>query len=102
MFSRCLIIDCLRRFCWVNSRGFAHMAALGLVSMIEHYVSVKNVVLVGLTGMHRTGCSGEARLVLHILPRHELENVKLSMVILHYDQFWGQVSCTYYAAIVTE
>ncbi len=24
------------------------------------------VVLVGLTGMHKTGCSGETRLVLHV------------------------------------
>ena len=43
------------------------MAALGLVSMILHYVTVNTVVLVGLTGMHNTGCSGETRLVLHIL-----------------------------------
>ncbi len=30
------------------------------------YVIVKTVVLAGLTGMHKTGCSGEARLVLHV------------------------------------
>ncbi len=41
-------------------------AALGLVSMMLHYLIVKSVVLVGLTGMHKTGCSGELRLVLHI------------------------------------
>jgi len=29
-------------------------------------VIVKTVVLVGLTGMHKTGCSGETRLVLHV------------------------------------
>jgi len=31
-----------------------------------HYVIVKIVVLVGLIGMHKTGCSGETRLVLHV------------------------------------
>ncbi len=59
-------IDCLRSFCLVKSRGFAHLAALGLVSMMLHYVIVKTVVLVGLIGMHKTGCSGETRLVLHV------------------------------------
>jgi len=34
--------------------------------MVLHYVIVNNVVLVGLIGMHRTGCSGETRLVLHV------------------------------------
>jgi len=63
MFSGCLTIDCL---CLVKSRGFAHLAALGLVSMMLHYVIVKTVILVGLIGMHKTGCSGETRLVLHV------------------------------------
>ena len=69
MFSGCLTIDCLRSFCLVKSRGFAHLTALGLVSMMFttlHYVIVKTVVLVGLTGMHKTGCSEETRLVLHV------------------------------------
>ncbi len=47
-------------------KGLRHVAALGLVPMMLHYVIVKIVVLVGLTGMHKTGCSGETRLVLHI------------------------------------
>ncbi len=55
-----------KNFCMVKSRGFAHLAALGLVSMMLHYVIVKTVVLVGLTGMHKTGCSGETRLGLHV------------------------------------
>jgi len=55
-----------RSFCLVKSRGFAHLAALGLVSMMLHYVIVKTFVLVGLIGMHKTGCSGETRLVLHV------------------------------------
>jgi len=29
-------------------------------------VIVKTVVLVGLIGMHKSGCSGETRLVLHV------------------------------------
>ena len=33
--------------------------------LMLHYVIVKTVVLVGLIGMHKTGCSGETRLVLH-------------------------------------
>ena len=47
-------------------RGFAHLAALGLVSMMLHYLIVNTVVLVGLIGMHKTGCPGETRLVLHV------------------------------------
>ncbi len=66
MFSGSLMIDCRRNFCLVKSRSFVHLAALGLVSMMLHYVTVKTVILVGLTGMHKTGCSGETRLVLHI------------------------------------
>jgi len=50
----------------VKSRGFAHLAAQGLVSMMLHYVIVKTVKLVGLIGMHKTGCLGETRLVLHV------------------------------------
>ncbi len=66
MFSECPTIDSLRSCCLVKSRGFAYLAALGLVSMMLHYVTVKTVVSVGLTGMHKTGCSGETRLVLHV------------------------------------
>ncbi len=35
-------------------------------SMVLHHVIVKPCVLVGLIGMHKTGCSGETRLVLHV------------------------------------
>ncbi len=66
MLSRCLMIDCLRSFCLVNSRGFAHLAALGLVSMMLHCVIVKTVELVDLIGMHKTDCCDETRLVLHV------------------------------------
>ncbi len=51
----------------VKSRAFAHLAVLGLVSMMLCYVIVKTVVLVGLMGLLETGCSEETRLVLHVL-----------------------------------
>ena len=35
-------------------------------SVMLHYVIVNTVVLIGLMGMHKTGCSGETRLVLHV------------------------------------
>ena len=50
----------------VKFRGFAHLAALGLVSMMLHYVIVKTVVLISLIGMPKTSCSGETQLVLHV------------------------------------
>ncbi len=40
--------------------------AEGLVAKILLYMIVKTIALVGLAGMHKTGCSGEARLVLHV------------------------------------
>jgi len=46
-------------------RGFAHLAGLGLVSVMLYSVIVKAADLVGITGMHKTGCSGETRLLLH-------------------------------------
>ncbi len=49
----------------VACRGFAHLSALGVVSMMSHYVIVKGV-FVGRIGMHKTGCSGERRLVLYV------------------------------------
>ncbi len=66
MFSGCLMIDCLRSLCLVKSRGFAHLADLGKDSMMLRYVIVKTVELVGLIGMHKTGCFGETRLVLYV------------------------------------
>jgi len=35
------MIDCLRSFCLVKSRGFVHLAVLGLVSMMLHCMTVK-------------------------------------------------------------
>ena len=66
MFSGCLTIDCPRSFCLVKSRGFAHLAALGLVSMMLRCVIVKTVKLVDLIEMRKTDCFGETRLVLHV------------------------------------
>jgi len=62
---------CIGPYSWkisdkILSRGFIHLAALGLDSMVLHYMAVNTVILVGLTGMHKTGCSGETRLVLHV------------------------------------
>ena len=70
MLSGCLMIDCLRSFCLVKSPvswwGLAFLIALGLASMMLRYMTVKTVAFVGRTGMHRTGCSGETRLVPHV------------------------------------
>ena len=38
IMTGCLTIDCLRSFCLVKSRGFAHLAAQDLVSMMLHYI----------------------------------------------------------------
>ncbi len=64
---------------WACSPHFAHLAALGLVSMMMHYVIVKTVVLVGLIGMHKTGCSGGT---CTYLAHHELESVLIFIIII--------------------
>ncbi len=48
------------------SRGFAHLAALGLVSMMLRCVIVKTVELVDLINMRKIDCFGETRLVPHV------------------------------------
>ena len=80
MCSGCPTIDCLRSFCLVKSRrpqAFAHLAGLGLVRMVMHCMIVKIIKLVGITGMHKTGCSGET---CTYLARLELENVIVIVV----------------------
>jgi len=52
-------------FVWVSG-DFAHLVALGLLSMMLHCVIVLTVKFVDLTGLHKTDCSGQTRLVLHI------------------------------------
>ncbi len=58
--------DCLRSFCLVESRGLAHLAALGLVSMMLRCMIVKTVELVDLIEMRKTDSFGETRLVPHV------------------------------------
>ncbi len=43
-----------------------HFQLQAVCSQPPYYVLVIPVVLAGLTGMHKTGCSGETRLVLHV------------------------------------
>ena len=66
MFSGCLRVDCLRSFCLVKSKGFVHLAALGLVSMILLCVTVKTVESIDPIEMPKTDCFGKTRLVLHV------------------------------------
>ena len=43
-------------------------------------MTVNIAVMAGLAGMHKSGCSTEARFILHLpadLPHHELESVKV-------------------------
>ena len=66
MLSGCLTIDCLRSFCLVKSRGFAHLVALSVVSMMLLCMIVKLVELVDRIEMRKTDCFGKTRLVLHV------------------------------------
>ena len=66
MFSGCLMIDCLRSYCMVKPRGFAHLGAPGPVSMMLLCMIVKLVKLVDRTEMRKTDCFGKTRLVLHV------------------------------------
>ncbi len=59
-------IECLRSVCLVNSRGLAHLSALGLVSMMLRRVIVKTVKLVDRIEMRKTDGFGKTRLVLHV------------------------------------
>ncbi len=65
MFPRCL-----GSFCLVKSRGFAHLATLGLVSLMLHCALVKTVELVDLIEMRKADCFGETTYIA----RHELES----------------------------
>ena len=64
-FNTTHLKDCLRSFSLVKSKGFVHLDALGLVSMMLCYVTVKTVVSIDHIRMLRTDCSGETRLALH-------------------------------------
>ena len=50
-----------KKLCLVKSRGFAHLLALGLISMMSHCVIVIIVELVDLIEMRKTACSGKTR-----------------------------------------
>ena len=52
--------------CLVKSRVFAHLVALGLVSMMLRCMIVKTVELVDRIMMRKTDCFGKARLVPHL------------------------------------
>jgi len=60
------MIDCLRSFCLVKLRGFAHLDAPGLVSMMLLCVTVKPVKLVDRIEMRKTDCFIKTRLVLQV------------------------------------
>jgi len=66
ILSGCLIVDCLRSFCLVKSKGPANLVALGPFSTILHDVTVNTVVLIGCLGVHGTGCSGKTTLSPHM------------------------------------
>ena len=66
MFLGCPMIKCLRSFCLVESRGLAHLAALGLVSMMMRRVTVKTVKLVDPIELRKTDSFEETKLVLHV------------------------------------
>ncbi len=59
-------MDCLRSFRVVKSRGFAHLVAPGLVSMMLRCMTVKPVKLVDRIEMCKTECFGKTRLVPHV------------------------------------
>ena len=72
------MIDCLKSFCLVMSRGSAHLAVLGLVSMMLHYVIVKNVV----QGCPRQAALERQDLSCTYLAHHELESVMIIIIIM--------------------
>ena len=53
------MIVCLESFCLVESRGLAHLAALGLVAMMLRCVIVTTVKLVDSKEMRKTDSFGE-------------------------------------------
>ncbi len=64
---RLLWVACaLRGVACKGCNAGVHLTAPGLLSMVLHYVTVKTVGLIDRTGMHKTGCSGETRLILHV------------------------------------
>ncbi len=62
---------------------FKQVHTAGLVSMMLHHMIVKTVALVGLAGMHKTGCSGERQhLCCTYLAHHELRHLVIIIVMI--------------------
>ena len=77
------MIDCLRSFCLVKLRGFAHLVAPGLLSMMLLCMIVKAVELVDRSEMRKTDCFGKKRFVPHVpSSSSELESVILIIIII--------------------
>ena len=73
---------CPRSFCLVKSRGFAHLAALGLVSMMLRCMIVKTVKLVDLKESARQTASERQDLSCTYLAHHELESVFIIILVV--------------------
>ena len=59
-------MNSLKSFCLVKLRGFAHLAALGLLSMMLRRVTFQTMKSVDLTEMRNTDCFGKTRIVSHV------------------------------------
>ena len=75
------MIDCLRSYCLVKLRGFAHLVAPGPVSMMLLCMIVKFVELVDLQRCARQTALERQDLSCTYLAHHELESV---IIIIYY------------------
>ena len=66
----------------MKSRGSAHLAALGLISVMLQCVIVKTVELADLTEMHKTTALEKQDLSCTYLAHHELESKTILVVII--------------------
>ena len=69
------MIDCLRSYCLVKLRGFAHLVALGLISMLLLCKIAKPVGLINRIEMRKTDVLERQDLSCTYLAHHELESV---------------------------
>ena len=60
----------------------------------------KTVELVDLIGMHKTGCSGETRLVLHCLAYNELES-SVTVIIYWYCYCYRYLLLLFFTTMIT-
>ena len=56
----------IKHACCLCAAWYTHLDALGLVSMMLCYVTVKTVVSIDRIRMLKTDCSGETRLAPHV------------------------------------